>query len=51
MGAPLFRSESMFGKTLRCDEVKHQYVSQESAEFAWQRPAALVNVLDTEVAD
>ena len=33
------------------EEIKHQYVSQESAEFAWQRPAALVNALDTEEAD
>jgi len=38
----------MFGKTLRCEEVKHQYGSQETAEFDWQGPAALVNALDTE---
>jgi len=29
----------------------YQYMSRESAEFAWQIPAALVKILDTEVAD
>jgi len=41
----------MFEGTVRCEEVKYQPVSQESVQFAWQGPAALVNALDAEVAD